>query len=94
MNHVPLEKENQNVKSIFCFVIKPEMKRQGIATLLLEQVCKDAFQDGFDFVEVYPFKKISWQSSDFGGYYEMYRKNGFTVSCETEQGLVMQKHLQ
>ncbi len=26
-------------KSVFCFVIAPEMKRKGIATLLLERVC-------------------------------------------------------
>lgn len=95
MNYVPLEESNTNikVKSIFCYVIAPEMKRKGIATLLLERVCKDAVQDGFDYVEVYPYKESSFQSSDFGGHFEMYQKNGFFVSLETEQGLVMRKKL-
>jgi len=95
MNYVPLEASNTNikVKSIFCFVIAPEMKRKGIATLLLERVCKDAVQEGFDFVEAYPYKENSYQSSDFGGYFEMYRKGGFYVFLEAEQGLVLRKKL-
>lgn len=95
MGYVPLEASDTNikVKSIFCFVIAPEMKRKGIATLLLERVCKDAIQDGFDFVEAYPYKESGYQSSDFGGHFEMYRKSGFYVSLETEQGLVMRKPL-
>lgn len=95
MDFVPLKESNTEikVKSIFCYVIAPEMKRKGVATQLLERVCKDAFQDGFDIVEVYPYKESSYQSSDFGGRFEMYKKSGFYVSLETEQGLVMRKQL-
>jgi len=95
MSYVPLEEASTSikVKSVFCFVIAPKMKRKGIATLLLERVCKDALQDGFDFVEAYPYKESSYQSSDFGGYFEMYRKSGFYVFLEAEQGLVMRKQL-
>ncbi len=93
MDYVPLEKADVKVKSIFCFVIAPEMKRKGIATLLLERVCKDAIQDGFDFAEAYPYKEDSYQSSDFGGHLEMYIKSGFEVSFETDQGPVMRKQL-
>ncbi len=95
MDYVPLEESNTGikVKSIFCFVIAPEMKRKGIATLLLERVCRDAVQDGFDYVEVYPYKESSYQSSDFGGHFEMYKKSGFYVSSKAEQGLVMRKQL-
>ncbi|MGB8455283.1 MAG: GNAT family N-acetyltransferase [Anaerocolumna sp.] len=68
MAYVPLDESGNDikVKSIFCFMIAPDMKRQGIATQLLERVCKDAVQDGFDFLETYPYKKSSYQSSDFG----------------------------
>lgn len=95
MDYVPLEEANTSikVKSIFCFVIAPEMKRKGIATLLLDRVCKDAVQDGFDFVEAYPYKEASFQSSDFGGHFDMFIKSGFHVSFEAEQGLVMRKQL-
>ena len=81
------------VKSIYCFMIAPEMQRQGIATLLLARVCQDAARDGFDLVEAYPYKDPDHQSSDFGGYVEMYEKSGFQVSAETEHGLVMRKRL-
>lgn len=95
MDYVPLEESGTDikVKSIFCFVIAPEMKRRGIATLLLDRVCRDAAQDGFSFAEAYPYKESSYQSSDFGGYFQMYKKNGFYVSLETEKGLVMRKQL-
>lgn len=95
MDYVPLEEPGAGirVKSIFCFVIAPEMKRKGIATLLLDRVCKDAAQDGFDFAEAYPYKESGYQSSDFGGYFQMYQKSGFYVSSETEKGLVMRKQL-
>ncbi|MGC6174820.1 GNAT family N-acetyltransferase [Lacrimispora sp. 38-1] len=95
MSYVPLEESNSaiKVKSIFCFVIAPEMKRQGIATRLLERVCKDAAYDGFDFVEAYPYKESSYQSSDYGGHFEMYKKAGFHVLLEAEQGIIMRKQL-
>ena len=94
MDYVPLESDkNIKVKSIFCFTVAPKKKRKGIATMLLEQVCTDAAQDGFDFVEAYPYKESNWQSSNFGGHFEMYRKHGFHVTVETEQGLVMKKQL-
>jgi GNAT superfamily N-acetyltransferase len=95
MDYVPLEEPGSDikVKSIYCFMIAPEMKRQGIATQFLERVCKDAAEDGFDFVEAYPYKESSYQSSDFGGHYELYNKMGFYVLKETQQGLVMRKQL-
>lgn len=95
MGYVPLEEPETGVrvKSVFCFTIAPEWKRKGVATQLLERVCQDALQDGFDFVEAYPYQESSFQSSDFGGHVEMYKKCGFHVSLETEQGLVMRKQL-
>ncbi|MFA7725608.1 MAG: GNAT family N-acetyltransferase [Candidatus Izemoplasmatales bacterium] len=95
MNYVPLEIPDLGikVKSIFCFVIAPEMKRKGIATSLLKRVCMDAAKDGYDYVEAYPYKESSYLSSDFGGHMEMYQKNGFYVSLDTEKGIVMRKQL-
>ena len=91
MGYVPVDE--QKVKSIFCFVIAPKMWRTGIATQLLERVCHDAAKDGFGFVEAYPYNENAWQSSNFGGYYEMYEKAGFSLLCETERGIVVRKQL-
>lgn len=93
MGNVPVEESTTGikVKSIFCFMIALEMKRKGIATRLMERVCEDAAQDGFDFVEAYPNKEF--RENDNSGPFEMYRNNGFAVYRETEQGLVMRKQL-
>lgn len=91
MDYVPLD--HLKVKSVFCFTISPEMKRKGIATALLNRVCQDAKDDGFDVVEAYPYKKNSYQSSDFGGYILMYQKCGFELYKDTSKGPIMRKYL-
>ena len=93
MGSVPIEDSDMNikVKSIFCFLIAPEMKRKGITKKFLECVYRDAVQEGFDFIEAYPNKEYINEAVDFMGPVELYRKNGFTVSSETEQKFIMRK---
>lgn len=95
MGSVPEEESTSGikVKSVFCFAVAPKMRRKGIAKRLLERVCQDAAQDGFDFVEAYPTKEFIDEAEDFMGPIELYRKSGFTVYHETEQKLIMRKHL-
>jgi len=81
------------VKSIFCFVIAPEIRRQGLAKRFVERVCVDATADGFDFVEVYPYKTFIDEARDFMGPAELYAMSGFSVHYETEKRLVMRKRL-
>ena len=93
MGYVPLDEPGVKVNSIFCYVVAPKMQRKGVATRLMERVCEDATQDSFDFVEAYPHKESSYQSSNFGGYSAMYEKNGFYVYAQAGQNLVMRKKL-
>jgi len=95
MDYVPLEEPDSGlrVKSVFCFVIAPEMRRKGIATQLLNCVCEDAAKDGFDIVEAYPFNNENYQTSDFGGYLQLYEKCGFHISLDNEQRLVVRRKL-
>ena len=95
MGSIPTEELTSGikVKSIFCFAISPEMRRKGISKLLLERVCQDATQDGFDYVEAYPNKEFIDEAKDFVGPIELYRKSGFTVYYETEDKFVMRKQL-
>ena len=81
------------VKSVFCFVIAPKMQRNGIATQLLERVCKDAADDGFDFVEAYVNKEFIDTAHDFRGPMAMYEKCGFNKYAEREDKVVMRKAL-
>jgi len=79
------------VKSIFCFVIAPDMQRQGIATLLVERVCKDAAEDGFDFVEAYT--DADPNNHHFRGPLAMYEKLGFNKSAEREGRITVRRAL-
>lgn len=87
------ESADEKVKSIFCFTIAPRMQRKGIATRLLERVCQDAVQEGFEYVEAYPNRVFTAESEDFVGYIGMYEKLGFTVYKELEDRLVVRKKL-
>lgn len=85
--------QNKKMKSIFCFVISPEMRGKGIASLLVKRICEDAKADGFDFVEVYPNKEFVNTSRDFMGPNRMYEKQGFAVYYKTKEKIVMRKAL-
>ena len=83
-------------KSVFCFMIAPDMQRRGIATRLLEQVCVDAKQDGFDYVEAYVDtheKKYFDTPFDFMGPLTMYENCGFIRFSEQDNKVVMRKIL-
>jgi len=91
---IPAGEPGEKVKSVFCFAISPEMRRQGISRLLLERVCLDAARDGFDFVEAYPRgKEFANEADDFKGPAALYRQAGFVTYAETDDMLVMRKKL-
>ena len=81
------------IKSVFCFAVAPNMRRQGIASQLLARVCQEAAEDGFDFVEAYPDKEATAKSEDFVGHADMYKKMGFCLYNETNRKLVMRMEL-
>jgi GNAT superfamily N-acetyltransferase len=89
----PIEEYRADVKikSVFCFMIAPEMQRNGIATQLLERVCKDAADDGFDFIEAYVNEIQS--NLDFRGLLVMYEKCGFIKFAEQDGKIVVRKAL-
>jgi len=68
--------ENTNkVKSVVCFCISSDMRRNGIATKILDKICVDAAEEGYDYIEAYPYSH--GQANDFHGSFEMYEKMGF-----------------
>lgn len=93
MKSVDSDDKTLKIKSVFCFVIAPDMQRKGIATKLLLRVCEDAKADGFDAVESYPKKKFVSVAEDFMGPVKMYEKLGFTVDREVNDIIVMRKAL-
>jgi len=81
------------IKSIFCFLIAPEYRRKGVTKLLLERVCQDAFDEGYDYIEAYPLKECINEAKDFMGPVNLFKKNGFTIHDETEDKFVMRRLL-
>jgi len=81
MRDVPTEElaTGIRVKSIFCFLVAREFRRKGITKLLLERVCQDAVDDGFDFIEAYPLKEYMNEAKDYMGPAGLFKKYGFTI---------------
>lgn len=94
-NYWPIEDYHDDIKikSVFCFAIAPDMQRNGIATKLLERVCSDAANDGFDFVEAYADKTLDDTAEDCRGYLAMYEKCGFIEFAEREGRVVVRRAL-
>jgi len=90
-----VENEDNNLKgkSIFCFVVKPELRRQKIATKLLMKIIEDAKQEGYDYLEAYPYVETLGFASDFGGYVSMYQQFGFEIYANIDGKVVMRKYL-
>ena len=91
----PLEETDASVrvKSVFCFVVAPDVQRQGVATKLLERVIEDAAADGFDFVEAYVHKEYVHENHDFRGPLAMFLKCGFDICAERDGKVVVRKAL-
>ena len=81
------------VKSVFCFVVAPQVQRKGVATQLLERVCQDAAMEGFDFVEAYANKAFTDPAHEFNGPLAMYLKCGFRIVAERDGRAVVRKAL-
>lgn len=86
-------KDRRKVKSVFCFTVAPAMRGRNIATALLEQVIKDAKQDGYDYIESYPNKSESDIYYNFVGPIGLYKKFGFELYGETENRIILRKKL-
>lgn len=88
-----LPDEDARVKSVVCFEISPEYRNMGIAAALLERVCADAAEEGYDFAEGYSEKRDQPYRFDYSGPVKLYEKCGFTVYKEFDRHLVMRKSL-
>lgn len=87
----------EKVKSVFCFLIAPDMRGKGVAAMLLDKVCADAKADGFDYIEAYPRKsEMSGKAneySNFQGPYKMFEQAGFAEYRKLRDKVVVRKYL-
>jgi ribosomal protein S18 acetylase RimI-like enzyme len=85
--------DNQGKKtcSVVCFLIDPRYRRKGVASRLLEQVCIDYKNLGYDCMEAYPQKNSSDEYCQ--GHPVLYKKNGFDIIREFEGFYLARKEL-
>jgi len=93
MQPIDMDDTDLKIKSVFCFVIAPDMQRKGVATKLLCRVYEDAAADGSDALESYPKKEFVSVARDFMGPAKMYGKLGFTIARDMNDEIVMRKTL-
>jgi len=84
---------NQKIISIVCYLIFPEMRGKGVPKILLENICLDAKNKGYSYIEVYPSKKGGNCFEIYHGTKKMYEKYGFSVYKELENEFIMRKKL-
>ena len=82
--------KNKKIKSIVCFCISPNFRGRGIASRLLDKICLDAADDGYEYVEAYPFIKEEY---NYHGSKSMYEKNGFTAYGDDNGCTIVRKYL-
>ena len=85
--------DNNRIKSIVCFIVAPEMRRQGVATMLLDHVCTEAKINNFSCIEAYPSKKTGNSFDHYPGPLELYKKKDFVIHKEFEKDMIVRKYL-
>ena len=81
------------VKAVVCFLIAPEFRGKGIATQLLDRVCKDALADGYEYIEAYPHKGETDIYVNHHGPDALYEKFGFELHKDMKRDSVVRKYL-
>lgn len=84
--------EKSKIKIIYCIDIAPDYRGKGIANCIVEKVLADAEEEGYSYVEAYPFmdKKLEYQ---YKGPFRLYEKNGFEIYRELDEFYIMRKAL-
>lgn len=99
LDHVPEDEAYTHcsgpgeIKAIVCFEIAPGYRGKGIASMLLNRICKDAKEEGYRYVEAYPVKDGGYMGMAFTGPLHLYEKYGFVVCDRQNNTVIMRKQL-
>jgi len=85
--------DGEKICSVVCFLISPEYRRQGIAKMLLGEVCKDYSRKGFKYIEAYPGKGSLSSEKHYKGPLRMYEESGFEIRKELKNYYIVHKKL-
>lgn len=84
--------ERGKVKVLYCIDIAPNYQGKGIANIIMEKVLSDAKEEGYSYVEGYPFVDTDfvWQ---YHGPVRLYEKYGFEMYGKKSWFYIMRKAL-
>ena len=84
--------EEGKIKAVYCYDIAPAYRGTGIASKMLEKVCRDSEEEGYMYVEAYPFLDTDF-AYPYHGTIGMYKRNGFVLYAERKWITIMRKSL-
>ena len=74
--------KEEGVKSIVCFVMQKEYRRQGIARKIVKRIIQDSKKDGTTSIEAYPSFTAENEYSHYHGPEKLYIGEGFKEEKE------------
>ena len=83
----------EDVGSVYCFVIAPPYRRQGLARRLLDTACEGFRGQGLKIAEGYPPREARSAAGAYHGPLEMYLAAGFQRYREAPRQIIVRKPL-
>ena len=84
--------EKGKIKVLYCMDIAPGYRGRGIAKAVMERVLADAKEEGYSYVEGYPFSDTK-RGYQYRGPVRLYEKYGFKLYREQDWFLIMRKEI-
>ncbi len=78
--------------AVYCMDIAPGYRGKGIASLVMERILQDAKEEGYQYVEGYPFADRE-RKYQYRGPVRLYEKYGFEMCRTGERVCVMRKRI-
>ncbi len=84
--------DNEQTIVIYCLEIAPNYRGKGISHYIIEQICKNAKEEGYKYVESYPFVDVDFPYQ-YRGPLRLYEKHGFSMIQKGDDIYIMRKQL-
>jgi GNAT superfamily N-acetyltransferase len=88
-----VDRPEDKVCSVVCFLIHPDYRRQGIAQKILEKIIEDCAHTDYEYIEVYPKKAEISCTGNFKGPLKLYERFDFKIHKAYDSYFVMRKSL-
>ena len=88
-----IDNPDDKVCSIVCFLIHPDYRRKGIAQKILDRICEDYSEQGFDYIEAYPGKGELSCEDHYKGPLKLYERFDFKIKKECGDYYIVRKKL-